>query len=226
LPCFRDTPQRSRYSAKSHQFTGIDIFDRDNVQSDQSEQSDSDEEIGEGSNEENEGERIGNNEEDNEEENEEEIEEEENTVDDTGINKLRWNLNERFHGSGLHQEEFNLINSRFLADGVDGERWPSLVRDCFNLLVPGGWLQMVEPVWAFQSDLGQDLPCLEAWWNHYAEALRLMLKNARVGRDLFEHMRVAGFRSITPETHDVPAAGWKDGMTDSAHTSLFVSIRG
>ena len=85
---------------------------------------------------------------------------------------------------------------------------------------------MVEPVWAFQSDLGQDLPCLEAWWNHYAEALRLMLKKARVGRDLRGHMIRAEFQSIKSETLDVPAAGWKDGMTDSAHTSLFVIIRG
>jgi hypothetical protein len=139
---------------------------------------------------------------------------------------LRWNLNEQLYRSGLEREQFDLINSRFLTDGINEDRWLSLVRDCWWLLVPGGWLQMVEPVWAFQSDLGQDLLCLEEWWNHYAEALKLMQKNARAGRGLCDHMRAAKFQSITSKIHDVPAAGWKDGMSESAHTSLVVSIRG
>jgi SAM-dependent methyltransferase len=138
---------------------------------------------------------------------------------------LRWNLNKPLYESELEQEQFDLINSRFLADGINEDRWRSLVRDCWRLLVPGGWLQMVEPVWAFQSDFGQVLPCLEAWWNHYAEALKLMQKDARAGRYLFDHMRAAEFQSITLKVHDVPAAGWKDGMSDPTRTSLVVSIR-
>jgi hypothetical protein len=213
LPCFQNMLGRSRQIAKPPQFAGVDIFDRDNIQSDQA---DSDEEVEE------------ENGEDNEEVHEEvheELTEELNTVDDSGIDKLRWNLNEPLYEARLEREQFNLINSRFLADGINEDRWCSLVRDCWWLLVPGGWLQMVEPVWAFQSYLGQDLPCLEAWWNHYAEALRLMQKNARVGRDLLQHMRNAEFQSIWSEARNVPASGWKDRMPGSAHIFLVVGVR-
>lgn len=139
---------------------------------------------------------------------------------------LRWNLNETLSRIRPRLETgFDLINSRFLADGVNTDRWPSLVRECWRLLAPGGWLQMVEPVWQFQSDIGEVLPCLEAWWNHYSDALRLMRKEARVGRSLFGHLRVAGFQSIQFEDNNIPAAGWRDGMSDSAHVVLVIGMR-
>lgn len=135
--------------------------------------------------------------------------------------KLSYDLNERLSGSGLKREVFHLINSRFLANGINTDRWPSLIEDCRELLVPGGWLQMVEPVWQFQSDLGEDLPCLKAWWNQYAEALRSMQKNARVGRNLFNYMAQANFQCIKADTRNVPAAGWKDGESEPTHFCLY-----
>lgn len=165
----------------------------------------------------------------------EEVDEEVNTVNDSGIDKLRWNLNEPLYDSGLEREEFDLINSRFLADGINTKRWPVLIKDCLQLLVPGGWLQMVEPVWAFQSDIGQDLPCLETWWNHYADALRMMEKNARVGRELSVHMGKAhirgvrmgeaNFQNIWSDAQNIPAAGWNPSMPGSPHIFLVVIVR-
>lgn len=144
---------------------------------------------------------------------------------------MRWNLNQSLSGSGLKREEFDLVNSRFLADGINKDRWPGLVEDCWELLVPGGWLQMVEPVWAFQSAFGQNLPCLEAWWNYYAHAhtREQMGKNLRVGRILSGFMANAradkSWQNITAYARDVPAAGWKDGMSDYAHISSVSTTR-
>jgi hypothetical protein len=195
--------ERSRRSANLPQLTGIDIIDRDNTQSDHPKSEDD-----------NKGEE---------------------NVDFSGYVKLRWNLNQSLSESGLEGEAFDLINSRFLADGINSSRWPGLVEDCWELLVPGGWLQMVEPVWAFQSAFGQTLPCLEAWWNHYAhaqvraqaraqdqaQAQGQMGKDPRVGRILSEYMTNArankSWQSITAYARDVPAAGWKIGMSGYAH---------
>jgi hypothetical protein len=155
----------------------------------------------------------------------EQPESDEDNVDAAGFERrVFWNLNAPIstmpRQSGLRREVFHLINSRFLADGINTNRWCSLMEDCWELLVPGGWLQMIEPVWAFQSDLGQDLPCLEAWWNHYADALRLMQKNVRVGRDLFGHMIGARFQSIASDSQKVPAAGWKEGTSKLSYVHV------
>lgn len=74
---------------------------------------------------------------------------------------------------------------------------------------------MVEVDWVFQSDNGKTelLMRLNAWWNHYARALHGMNKDARVGGRLGSLMRQAGFQSIKSEPLEVPAAGWKDGMS-------------
>ena len=84
---------------------------------------------------------------------------------------------------------------------------------------------MIELVWAFQSVFGQTLPCLEAWWNHYAHAQAQAQgqtgKDPRVGRILSEFMTNAradkSWQSITAYARDVPAAGWKDGISGYAH---------
>ena len=198
LVYFQIVPERLRRTANVPQVNvvGVDIFDRDNPHSGQPES------------------------------------DEDDNVDDAGFERrMRWNLNALIRtmppDTRLRREVFHLINSRFLADGINTDRWDSLVEECWELLVPGGWLQMVEPVWQFQSHNGKTelLTRLIEWWNHYAEAQRRMGKDARVGGRLPGIMKKTSFQGIKWETNDVPVAGWKDSMTDSAHTPLFVSIR-
>ncbi|KAK0775565.1 hypothetical protein LTR59_001137 [Friedmanniomyces endolithicus] len=76
--------------------------------------------------------------------------------------KKRWNLNAPFRTdtstSRLRREQFDLINSRFLAEGINTNRWRSYIRELKELLKPGGWLQMVELELVFQSDNGRLAP--------------------------------------------------------------------
>jgi len=148
-------------------------------------------------------------------------------VDASEYNKLSHDLNEPLSRSGLRRDVFHLINSRCLANGINTGRWPSLVEECWELLVPGGWLQMVEPLWVFQSGKSRNLPCLMAWQVHYANAQERMGRNPRVDSNLlFGCMSKAGFGRIKSETREVPAAGWKDGMFDLIRMPFLGRIRG
>ncbi|KAM0714902.1 hypothetical protein Q7P37_009367 [Cladosporium fusiforme] len=131
--------------------------------------------------------------------------------------KIKWNLNAPFaRHPELGRGTFHLINSRFLADGIDKNRWEPLVREYMEMLAPEGWLQMVEFDWVFQSDRGQNLPNLERWWNMYSGALRSMRKEKDpvVARKLHQLMANAGFDTIKEERKRVPVGDWSNDDTD------------
>lgn len=126
-----------------------------------------------------------------------------------------WNLNASFRlapaEDELNPERFDLINSRFLADGIDETRWPALIAEFKALLKPSGWLQLVEVDWTFQSDNGTRLPRLEAWWEHYSRALRRMQKKPTVARQLHSMLRNAGFQGTREQVYNVPIGNWPPG---------------
>ncbi|KAI1437183.1 hypothetical protein GGR50DRAFT_117982 [Xylaria sp. CBS 124048] len=49
---------------------------------------------------------------------------------------------------------FDIINSRLVAGGINRDRWAGYLRDIFESLRPGGWVQMVEIDFNAQSDNG------------------------------------------------------------------------
>lgn len=124
--------------------------------------------------------------------------------------RKQWNLNAPFGRAPW--KTFHLINSRFLSDGIDRSRWPVLMTEYWSLLSPGGWVQMVEVDWSFQSDNGTRLPNLEAWWNAYREALQQMGKDPIIARNLCHRLRNAGFERVTGNQISVPIGGWQRGM--------------
>jgi hypothetical protein len=131
------------------------------------------------------------------------------------LDKIRWNLNAHFRDApskhDLKPEEFDLINSRFLADGINKERWKPLVEEYKKLLRPGGWLQMAEAQWLFRSQSGQDLPALKEWSKKYYEGLSLMRKAPDIARQLERIVRWEGFERVSATTHDIHLEGWRPG---------------
>lgn len=131
--------------------------------------------------------------------------------------KKRWNLNASFREDRsedrLRPESFDLINSRYLADGINANRWSSYVRELKYLLKPGGWLQMVEIQFPFQSSSGllPDNSCLTRWWQWYSRALDRMSKNVRVGRELGQLLTTHGFQHVRAISHDLPIGDWNPG---------------
>ena len=104
---------------------------------------------------------------------------------------------------------FDLVNSRLLADGIDTDRWRSYVRDLFNVLKPGGWLQMVEVHMLFQSDSGRDTTYLSRWNEWYASTMARMHKDLRVGRQLKDLMTAARFENVQSNAVQLPIGNWK-----------------
>lgn len=130
--------------------------------------------------------------------------------------KIKWNLNAPFRDAPhpeLKRDMYHLINSRFLADGIEEGRWAGLITEYMGLLAPGGWLQMVEFEWVFQSSRGRDLPHLEKWWNMYSGALRGMRrrKDPVIVRRLYHLMYTAGFERMAEERIDIPIGKWANG---------------
>lgn len=148
-----------------------------------------------------------------------------------------WNLNASFRhyrrDDQVKPEKFHLINSRFLADGVDAGRWGALVGEYKSLLLPGGWLQAVEVDWMFRSGHdrnGRNLPHLQAWLNEYNRAQSLFMnKNPGVALDLQRLLTAARFDRIHRQIHQIPVGGWMDakgvcGISDAIVMKVYADI--
>lgn len=113
----------------------------------------------------------------------------------------------------LRREQFDLINSRFLADGLSAGRWRPYVQELKEMLKPGGWVQMVELELLFQSDNGllTDHSPLRLWSDAYRNAMERNGRDPRVGRKLYGLMRRAGFDNISASEYQLRIGAWDRG---------------
>lgn len=111
----------------------------------------------------------------------------------------------------MRPDKFDMINSRFLADGINSNRWESLVLEYKLLLRPGGWLQMAEIQWEFHSHSDHDLTNLTVWSGTYREALLGMQKDPDVIRRLERFARQAGFERVHGITRNIQVGNWRPG---------------
>ncbi|KAK0903576.1 hypothetical protein LTR02_007523 [Friedmanniomyces endolithicus] len=133
--------------------------------------------------------------------------------------KKRWNLNAPFRTdastSRLRREQFDLINSRFLAEGINTNRWRPYIRELKELLKPGGWLQMVELELVFQSDNGRLAPSpsepLFVWSEWYRHTMQQCDNNPRIGRLLGQHLQSEGFDSVSVGPRRLEIGRWNSG---------------
>lgn len=137
--------------------------------------------------------------------------------------KVRWNLNVSLMIPPVRdmvKRDFNLINSRFLVDGINARRWTPLINEYKDLLTKGGWLQMAELEWTFNSENGHALPNLAAWSDAYSQALRRMGKEPNVAGSLENLVRSnGGFEQVRGEVHRIRLGGWPSGMSYCPHIS-------
>ncbi|KAK7927955.1 hypothetical protein PG985_004953 [Apiospora marii] len=136
-----------------------------------------------------------------------------------------------------HDNTFDLVHSRLLAGGINTERWSSYLRDLHRVLVPGGWVQMVEIYFNAQSDgghlsdsqfltltrkvRGRDTNtyihidhALSHWSRHYLSAMEQAGKDPRAGLKLETFMREAGFTRIEMREITLPMCGWSHNERD------------
>ena len=148
----------------------------------------------------------------------------------------RWNLNAPFRLARYEfaRSRYDLINSRFLTSGIDGSRWPSYVRDLFDRLEGGGWLQMTEAYMNIQSDSGRrdEAPNIGRWWELYSTALEIQGKDPRAGTivtnvrrrawtSLATLMEETGFIGIETDQPQLPIGSWSTGERNTHSTKWY-----
>lgn len=131
----------------------------------------------------------------------------------------QWNLNAPFPTGRdwLEPKTYDLINSRFLVDGIDEERWQPLIREYEVLLKHKAWLQMVEVQWEFHSQSSHALEALDEWSKAYYGALvRMGRKPEVVAVERLEQLvRWAGFQHVDGKTYNVPTGEWRAGASNN-----------
>jgi hypothetical protein len=135
--------------------------------------------------------------------------------------RRRWNLNAPFLTAPFRREAgtFHLINSRFLADGINEPRWIPLIKEYWELLKPGGWLQMAEAQWTFRSQSNVDLPALKVWSDAYFGVLRQMQKNPLIASGMEHLMRFySGFERVEKTVYQISIGEWRTGTSERYHT--------
>ncbi|KAK4947291.1 hypothetical protein LTR10_013659 [Elasticomyces elasticus] len=132
------------------------------------------------------------------------------------------NLNDRLDFA--EPETFDLIHSRFVADGIASSRWPNYFRDMYRLLKRNGWVQVTEWDLTFRSATGNSdaLQALREWSQLHAQSLAASnrpegRKRGRVTQDCEAWMRMAGFVDVSADVRDIPTSPWP---TDSHGRSI------
>ncbi|KAK4971259.1 hypothetical protein LTR28_013266, partial [Elasticomyces elasticus] len=112
-------------------------------------------------------------------------------------------------------EMYDLINSRFLGEGINSERWPAYLRELISMLKPGGWLQIMEYYFNIQSDTGRmaEAPALQQWIRCYLQSMRALNRNPGIGRELQQLLRsdrrVVNMQA--PAQLNLPIGEWHTG---------------
>ncbi|OJD24004.1 hypothetical protein ACJ73_04644, partial [Blastomyces percursus] len=106
---------------------------------------------------------------------------------------------------------FDVVNSRFVASGLNKHRWESYIEDIKTTLKPGGWVQMVEMYFNVQSDNGTitDAHALRKWSSKYLKSLE-DVKELRVAMKLGGLLEAARFNNVQTRVINVPLAPWPD----------------
>jgi hypothetical protein len=113
----------------------------------------------------------------------------------------------------FERNAYDIVHSRFVAQGIKTSRWAPYVQDIKRLLRPNGWLQMMEYYPNIQSDNGRltSQSALSRWWETYASAMERSNRNARIGHRLQQLMSEAGLRDVGGSIFHLPIGGWDPG---------------
>ncbi|OCK86024.1 S-adenosyl-L-methionine-dependent methyltransferase [Lepidopterella palustris CBS 459.81] len=124
-----------------------------------------------------------------------------------------WDLNRALTPS-FPANTYNLIHCQFVSPGIHRNRWQNFVRDLRRLSKRGGWVQMAEYYYNFQSDAGlltQD-HALRQWGDAYRSAMEIEHRDPRVGHRLGQMMADAGLVDVRSIKYDLPIGPWSSDL--------------
>ncbi|KAF2083367.1 S-adenosyl-L-methionine-dependent methyltransferase [Saccharata proteae CBS 121410] len=116
---------------------------------------------------------------------------------------------------------FDLIHSRAITIGI--RDWNALVRQCFDSLKPGGWVEFQEfhlPVGCDDETAGPDAPVTK-WSAHFCEAVKTFGIDVRASLGHAERLRQAGFEQVEEAHIKMPLGSWAKGKKEKRMGALF-----
>ncbi|KAL8900978.1 MAG: hypothetical protein Q9192_000801 [Flavoplaca navasiana] len=104
---------------------------------------------------------------------------------------------------------FDFVHSRFVAGGINRNRWETYLQDIKKILRPGCWVQMVELYPMCQSDNGSitDSHALRRWSHTYSRSID-EVKDPRAPLRLGAMLAGAGFTDIETKMIPLPLCAW------------------
>jgi hypothetical protein len=111
------------------------------------------------------------------------------------------------------KDRYDLIHSRCIGPGIKKSRWPGYLRDLRRLLRRNGWVQLVEYHYIPQSNSGRltDDHSLQKWGLAFRGVMDQLDRETRIGPNLANKLRDAGFRDVQSQIFNVPIGNWPTG---------------
>ena len=107
-----------------------------------------------------------------------------------------------------YRKPFDYIHSRYMAGSI--QDWPRFVRQCYDHLVPGGWVELEDFDIDYYSTDGTLTPdhALRRWLTTAYEAEATTKRTLRPGKNLEEWVKDAGFVDVQVLRTPCPLGRW------------------
>ncbi|KAF4817341.1 putative methyltransferase tdiE [Colletotrichum siamense] len=104
--------------------------------------------------------------------------------------------------------KFDFIYGRMLTGSIAD--WPKFIRQSFEFLEPGGWLELSDILLDLKSDDGTVTPACAAqkWATHMLEAAAVWKRPLDSCKFYREQLAAAGFKNIKQEIYKWPSNPW------------------
>ncbi|KAJ5656619.1 hypothetical protein N7507_008569 [Penicillium longicatenatum] len=106
------------------------------------------------------------------------------------------------------EEQFDFIHMRSMGGGIGD--WPRLMKQAYQHLRPGGWIEVQEFETAVSSDDDSHLlaPTMVEWVEKVNDAARLFGKPMKIASQIHSWMENGGFVNVTDDIYKCPVGGW------------------
>ncbi|KAG2195414.1 hypothetical protein INT47_002853 [Mucor saturninus] len=151
--------------------------------------------------------------------------------------KEGWNLSSHINGSSAAGQQklvqfqygdvkkpltfpdnhFDLVYQRDIATVLPFTYWPTLIREFYRIVKPGGQIQLVEYDLLFKSP-GPVLTQVNEWYRSAAQTLGV---DPDYTKHLTSYMKEAGFTDIQERVHDIPIGEWPSTDLEKQHGYLY-----
>lgn len=125
-----------------------------------------------------------------------------------------------------YNKQFDFIHMRNLSGGIAD--WPKLLRECFDHLSPGGWIEVSNIEATSDSANGSLTPesASRRWEYHLAAAGAAVNREFNVvGPQLLEHVSEVGFENVKHEQYQVGHSRLPLRLLTTAGSTIAVDVR-